>query len=259
MTLDSTEGKAAERSPGTDDGRTIDLSVVVPVHNESGNVAPLVEEIVAALEERVDFEIVYVDDGSTDGTAAEIAEVAERESRLRVIRHGSCRGQSAAILSGVRAARAAWIATLDGDAQNDPADLPRLLARRDEEEDVQMVSGVRRRRRDGLGKRIASRIANAVRRRLLRDETPDTGCGLKLFRRDAFLALPKFDHMHRFIPALLRARGGRVVFVEVNHRPRRRGRSNYGILDRLWTGIVDLFGVMWLQRRMRIGERDDDG
>jgi len=230
------------------------LAVVVPVRDEAGNIAPLVEEIAAALAGRLAFEIVYVDDGSRDATAAELTAARDRHANLRVVRHPESRGQSAAILSGVEAARAAWIATLDGDGQNDPADIPRLLdtlAAAGEEAKVELVSGVRRRRRDTLVKRLASSVANRVRAWVLKDETPDTGCGLKLFRRETYLALPRFDHMHRFIPALIRSHGGKIRLVDVNHRPRAAGHSKYGVMDRLWTGIVDLLGVMWLQRRAR--------
>ncbi|MBV9813760.1 MAG: glycosyltransferase family 2 protein [Acetobacteraceae bacterium] len=227
------------------------LSVVVPVRNEAENIAPLVAEIGAALA-GLPHEIVYVDDGSTDATAAALAAA---EPPVRWLRHRTSCGQSAAIATGIRAARGAWIATLDGDGQNDPADIPALLARARAEDggDVSplLVAGHRTRRRDRLIKRLSSRIANGVRARLLGDRTPDTGCGLKVFRREAFLDLPRFDHMHRFLPALFLRAGGRVISVPVNHRPRVRGRSNYGTLDRLWVGLFDLVGVMWLMRRAR--------
>jgi dolichol-phosphate mannosyltransferase len=231
----------------------MDLSVVIPARNEAPNVAPLVAEIRRALEGRVDYEIVYVDDGSGDATAAEIRRVAGEVPRLRLVRHqGSC-GQSMAILTGVKAARAGWIATLDADGQNDPADIPALweIARSAPASPLLMVAGQRRKRHDTWSKRAASRAANAIRRALLGDGTPDTGCGLKLFRRDFFLELPRFDHMHRFLPALAMRQGGKVVSVPVNHRPRERGQSNYGVFDRLWVGIADLFGVMWLMRRAK--------
>lgn len=234
----------------------MDLSVVVPVRNEAGNLAPLVGEIRAALDGRVDYEVIYVNDGSSDATAEELAAIAREFPRLRTIRHERSCGQSTALLSGIRRARAEWIATLDGDGQNDPADIPRLL----EELRTQAgpggapllcVCGHRRKRRDTWFKRLSSRIANGVRSRLLHDDTPDTGCGLKLFSREAFLQLPYFDHMHRFLPALFLRTGGRVVSVEVNHRPRNAGQSNYGLHNRLWVGIVDMLGVMWLQRRAK--------
>ena len=233
----------------------MDLSVVIPVKNEAGNIAPLVGEIVAALEGRAGYEIVYVDDGSDDSTASEILGLQADLPRLRLVRHATSCGQSAAIRSGVKAARGRWIATLDGDGQNDPADIPALwrLAQGEADRDARMppllIAGHRARRRDSWSKRQASRIANAVRRRLLRDDTPDTGCGLKLFPRALFLDLPYFDHMHRFLPALVLREGGTVRSVPVNHRPRQRGTSKYGVLDRLGVGIADLAGVMWLCRR----------
>jgi dolichol-phosphate mannosyltransferase len=234
-----------------------ELSVVVPVRNEVGNLAPLLAEIQAALAGRVDHEVIYVDDGSTDGTDARLAQLCDEFPRLRVLRHARSCGQSAALASAVRAARGPWIATLDGDGQNDPADIPTLLAAAraaTPDAELQLVAGYRRRRQDSWLKRLSSRIANGVRARLLHDATPDTGCGLKLFPRAVFLQLPYFDHMHRFLPALVQRNGGRTVSVEVNHRPRTRGTSNYGVHNRLWVGIVDLFGVMWLQRRMRRAE-----
>jgi len=226
------------------------LSVVVPVRNEQDNIAPLIAEICAALNQVVDFEIIYVNDGSTDETALRLADIKLACPQLRVLKHASSCGQSTAVRSGVKAARGDWIATLDGDGQNDPADIPKLMAA--VEEGVELVGGNRRHaRRDTWIKRVSSVIANGVRSRMLQDSTPDTGCGLKLFRRDVFLDLPYFDHMHRFLPALVIRRGGKVVSVPANHRPRERGVSNYGTLDRLMVGIVDLFGVMWLQRRAK--------
>jgi dolichol-phosphate mannosyltransferase len=234
----------------------MELSVVVPVHNEADNVAPLIAEIGAALDGRLDYEIVYVDDASTDGTVAALGALKARSARLRVVRHRARCGQSAAIRSGVQAARAPWIATLDGDGQNDPADIPSLWSlRRDA---PVMIAGERRRRRDPWSKRIASRWANRIRSRLLGDRTPDTGCGLKLFPRALFLELPYFDHMHRFLGALMIRQGATVVSVPVNHRPRLKGTSKYGFWDRLWVGISDLVGVMWLQRRAHIPRIEED-
>ena len=231
----------------------MELSVVIPVRNEAPNIAPLVAEIRAALEGLCDYEIVYVDDGSSDETAAALRALAVEFPRLRFLRHRQSAGQSAAIRTGVRAARAPWIATLDGDGQNDPADIPRLwqMARDAVGDEKLLIAGWRQHRQDSGTKRLSSRIANRVRGALLGDGTPDTGCGLKLFRRELFLDLPFFDHIHRFLPALVRRQGGRTVSVAVNHRPRERGRSNYGTLDRLFVGIADLIGVMWLIRRAK--------
>lgn len=224
------------------------LTVVIPVYDESGNLAPLVDELERALAARMRFEAVIVDDGSTDTTPAEADSLAATRPWLRVARHERNRGQSAAIRTGVAAASAAAIAVLDGDGQNDPADIPSLYAAL-MLSDAAMVVGERRRRRDNWSRRLSSRIANRVRSALLGDGIPDTGCGLKVFYRADFLELPAFDHMHRFLPALMHQHGQRVRSVPVNHRPRRRGRSKYGIRNRLWPGIVDLFGVMWLERR----------
>lgn len=232
----------------------VPLSVVVPVRNEEDNVLPLVTEIHQALEGRVDFEVIYVDDGSSDGTAAALGRARARYPRLRTLTHAQSCGQSAALRTGILAARGEWIATLDGDCQNDPADVPKLLAVRDDPgrpAGLQLVAGYRRKRQDSWLKRMSSRIANGVRAGLLGDRTPDTGCGLKLISREAYLELPFFDHMHRFLPALVQRNGGATISVEVNHRPRMRGRSNYGVHNRLWVGLVDLVGVMWLQRRMK--------
>lgn len=228
------------------------LSVVVPVRNEGANIRPLIGEIGAALH-GIHHEIVYVDDGSTDDTPAQLAAArAAAPGNLVLRRHRTSCGQSAAVVTGVRAAQGTFIATLDGDGQNDPADIPALLARAQAADDPWLlVAGHRTRRRDTWTKRQTSRIANRVRAALLRDATPDTGCGLKLFRRAAFAELPCFDHMHRYLPALFMRAGGRVVSVPVNHRPRTRGRSNYGTLDRLWVGLFDLVGVAWLQRRWK--------
>lgn len=226
------------------------LSVVVPVRNEADNIRPLVAEIRAALDGVTAYEILYVNDGSTDATPQVLHGLRAECPQLRVIHHAASCGQSAAVRTGVSHARGDWVATLDGDGQNDPADIPKLMAAL--EEGVDLIGGNRRHaRRDSWIKRISSVIANGVRSRMLHDSTPDTGCGLKLFRREVFLDLPYFDHMHRFLPALVMRRGGRVVSVPVHHRPRERGQSNYGTLDRLLVGVVDLLGVMWLQRRAK--------
>lgn len=229
------------------------LSVVVPVKDESGNIEPLLREIHAALADVPDFEVVYVDDGSTDETPQVLAQAAEQYPRLRVLRHDRCCGQSTALATGVREARHPWVATLDGDLQNDPADIPRLLqalGRPGGEAGPALVVGWRTARHDSVVRKLSSRIANAVRGYLLGDHTPDTGCGLKVFSRDVFLRVPFFDHMHRFLPALFLREGVEIASVPVTHRPRVTGTSKYGIGNRLWVGIVDLFGVMWLERRM---------
>ncbi|MFL5472270.1 MAG: glycosyltransferase family 2 protein [Gemmatimonadales bacterium] len=232
-----------------------ELSIVVPVHNEADNLSRLTEEIRRALDGRVDYEIVYVDDGSDDGSAEGLARLATEKPGIRLVRHRERAGQSAAIVSGVEAARAPWIATLDGDGQNDPADILPMLdmvqnsVRLSARPPVRLIIGNRRRRRDRWDKRMAGRIANVVRSRVLGDGTPDTGCGLKLFERSAFMSVPHFNHMHRYLPALFLRSGWGVASVPVNHRPRGSGRSHYGVLDRLWVGLLDLPGVWWLMRR----------
>ncbi len=233
-----------------------ELSVVVPVHNEAESIGPLLDEIRRALVGILPFEIVVVDDKSADDTLACLDACGASMSELRIIRHGRNAGQSTALHTGVRFARAPLIATLDGDGQNDPADIPALLARYREAADGRwlLIAGQRTTRRDTFVTRASSRIANAVRRAFLRDHTLDTGCGLKLFARDLFLALPYFDHMHRFLPALVLRAGGRVLSVPVSHRPRTRGQSHYGIHNRLWTGIVDMLGMAWLMRRSRLSD-----
>lgn len=240
------QGEGADSAP--------EFSVVVPVRNEEENILPLVAEIRAALDGAADYEIVYVDDGSSDATPQKLAEAAQSCARLRGFRHSEASGQSAAIRTGVECARAPWIITLDGDGQNDPADIPALLAvLRDPARPprLELVCGHREKRRDSWMKRASSRIANAARRSALKDGTPDTGCGLKVFSRQAFLSLPRFDHMHRFLPALFQSAGAAVISVRVNHRPRTKGRTHYGIHNRLWGGIVDVLGVMWLRRRTK--------
>jgi len=230
----------------------LDISLVIPANNEADNLGSLIDEIRAALDGRLLYEIIVVDDGSTDDSAQRLATAQQTCPHLRVLRHQQSCGQSTAILSGVRAAQAPWIVMLDGDGQNDPADIPKLLeVLRDPNrpENLQLVGGYRKKRKDTWLTRLSSRVANAVRGGLLGDKTPDTGCGLKLFNRDMFLSLPHFDHMHRFLPALFIRQGGAVMSVEVNHRPRTHGQSKYGLHNRLWVGIVDMFGVMWLQRR----------
>ena len=233
---------------------TPELSVVVPVCNEAENVIPLAKEIAAALAGRP-FEVLFVDDGSTDDTAAKVLAARAEIPQVRLLRHSFRSGQSAAVSTGVRHARADWVGTLDGDGQNDPGDLPKLFAAHLDpaNADVVLVQGHRTTRKDTAFRRFQSRIANGVRARLLGDGTPDTGCGIKVMQRASYLDLPRFDHMHRFLPALFQRAGGRVISVPVHHRPRARGTSKYGMLDRLWVGIVDIGGVMWLRRRYKSG------
>jgi dolichol-phosphate mannosyltransferase len=237
-----------------------ELSVVVPVFNEMESITDLLQEISTVLANHPDYhakyEIIVIDDASTDGTVDALrAYRAAQSDALRILQHHYNYGQSTAIYTGVHAARAPWIVTLDGDGQNDPTDIPKLLAARDQhatQSDIQMICGFRKQRRDSFMKRLSSKVANTVRSSLLRDATPDTGCGLKLFSRSAFLQLPYFDHMHRFLPALIQRGGGKTISVDVNHRPRTRGVSKYGFHNRLWVGLVDLCGVAWLQRRAKL-------
>jgi glycosyltransferase involved in cell wall biosynthesis len=228
------------------------VSVVVPVRNEAENIAPLIAEIAAALDGRFAYEIVYVNDGSTDATAERLAAAMKQRANLRRIDHEKSMGQSAAVRSGVRAARGAIVVTLDGDGQNDPAFLPDLITTLEKGgERVGLVAGQRVGRKDTGFKKFQSRIANAVRKAILKDGTRDTGCGLKAFRRDVFLMMPYFDGLHRFLPALMRREGFGIAYVDVIDRPRHSGVSNYGFFDRLWIGIMDLFGVWWLIRRKK--------
>ena len=231
------------------------ISVVVPVHNESPNIRPLVAAIGVALE-GIDHEIVYVDDGSSDDSPAILAALALELPNFRRFRHAKSCGQSGAVITGIKKARGVFIATLDGDGQNDPADIPAMLAAAREAESVGprpvLIAGHRVNRKDTGSKRWASRYANRIRSYLLQDATPDTGCGLKLFRRQAFLELPHFDHIHRFLPALFIRAGGHVVSVPVRHHARAHGASHYNNWQRAMVGIVDLFGVAWLQRRWKV-------
>ena len=232
------------------------VSVVVPVRNEAGNIAPLVAEIGKALDGQWQFELVYVNDGSTDRTEDELRRLMGQYSWLRRVRHAQSCGQSAAVRSGVRAARAPLVVTLDGDGQNDPAFIPPMLrALQDGQPRLALIAGQRVGRKASGFKKLQSRIANAVRGAILRDGTRDTGCGLKAFRRDVFLALPYFDGLHRFLPALVKREGYTIGYVDVVDRPRGTGVSNYGLWDRLWVGILDLAGVWWLiRRRKRVPE-----
>jgi dolichol-phosphate mannosyltransferase len=230
----------------------VDVSIVVPVRNEQDNVAPLIAEITAALDGRWAYEIIYVNDGSTDATPARLADLMKQRGNLRRIDHAKSSGQSAAVRTGVRAARGAIVATLDGDGQNNPAFLPGLIAAIQAGDGrVGLAAGQRVGRKDTGFKKMQSKIANGVRKAILSDGTRDTGCGLKAFRRDVFLSMPYFDGLHRFLPALVRREGFDIAYVDVIDRPRHSGVSNYGFFDRLWIGIMDLAGVWWLIRRKR--------
>ena len=229
------------------------LSIVGPVHDERENLAPLLEQVIAALaplEARGEwpFELLLVDDASTDGSWEELLRLRESEPRLRLLRGSRRQGQSAALAAGIRAARGSVIATLDCDLQNDPADLP-LLLRKLEESGADLVVGVRLERHDSGVKRLSSQLANSARRGILGDDLRDAGCGLRVGRAAALRDLPAFNGLHRFLGTLLVRRGARVVEVPVSHRPRRRGKTKYGVNDRLWRGLHDLFGVRWLLRR----------
>ena len=235
-----------------DNSDNLALSVIVPVHNEEKNIGGLAKEISDILLPFVTHEIIYVDDGSTDDTYQVLLDLTRSLTGFRALQHFSRKGQSAAIYSGVKAAKAPLIVTLDGDGQNDPADIPTLLETYyslSKYDGRLMVAGWRKGRSDSLSKRFSSSIANTIRSSLLSDHTPDTGCGLKIFRREDFMDFPSFNHMHRFMPALMLRNGGRVKSVEVNHRPRIHGKSHYGVLNRLWIGFADLLGVFWLNRR----------
>jgi dolichol-phosphate mannosyltransferase len=234
------------------DAAAVDVSIVVPVRNEAGNVAPLIAEIAAALDGRWPYEIIYVNDGSTDATPAHLAEIMKQRGNLRRIDHAVSSGQSAAVRTGVRAARGAIVATLDGDGQNNPAFLPDLIAAiQNGGGRIGLAAGQRVGRKATGFKKLQSRIANGVRNAILHDGTRDTGCGLKAFRRDVFLNMPYFDGLHRFLPALVRREGYDIAYVDVIDRPRHSGVSNYGFFDRLWIGIMDLVGVWWLIRRKK--------
>jgi dolichol-phosphate mannosyltransferase len=236
------------------------VAVVVPVRNEAGNIEPLIREIAQALDGQWPFEVVYVNDGSTDGSEAEFKRLMVQYPWLRRVRHQQSCGQSAAVRSGVSAARAPLIVTIDGDGQNDPAFIPALLRKLESGAPrIGLVAGQRVKRKSGGFKKLQSRIANAVRGAVLRDGTRDTGCGLKAFRRDVFLRLPYFDGLHRFLPALVKREGYEIGYVDVVDRPRGAGASNYGMWDRLWVGILDLAGVWWLiRRKKRIPEIVED-
>jgi glycosyltransferase involved in cell wall biosynthesis len=245
-----TNQTSADLTPSDTDA--VAVSIVVPVRNEAENVAPLVAEIVSALDGRWAYEIIYVNDGSTDATAERLAALMKQHRQLRQLRHAVSSGQSAAVRSGVRAARGAIVATLDGDGQNNPVFLPDLIAAVEKSGGrVGLVAGQRVGRKDTGFKKLQSRIANGVRKTILNDGTRDTGCGLKAFPREVFLSMPYFDGLHRFLPALVRREGFDIAYVDVIDRPRHSGVSNYGFFDRLWIGIMDLAGVWWLIRRKK--------
>jgi dolichol-phosphate mannosyltransferase len=234
------------------DAAAVDVSIVVPVRNEAGNVAPLIAEIAAALDGRWPYEIIYVNDGSVDATPVVLAGIMTQRANLRRIDHAISSGQSAAVRTGVRAARGAIVATLDGDGQNNPAFLPELIAAiQGGDGRIGLAAGQRVGRKATGFKKLQSRVANGVRNAILHDGTRDTGCGLKAFRRDVFLNMPYFDGLHRFLPALVRREGYDIAYVDVVDRPRHSGVSNYGFFDRLWIGIMDLAGVWWLIRRKK--------
>jgi len=239
----------------------VEVSIVIPAKNEEDNVEPLISEIMVALDGVAEFEIVYVDDGSTDKTHAELLRLMDSgNTHIKPVRHRFSVGQSTAIMTGIQVARGELIVTMDADGQNDPADIPELLAaaRKFPAATDFCIAGYRKNRKDTAWKRFQSKVANNIRRRILNDGTPDTGCGLKVVPKATFLKLPYFDHIHRFIPALVQRINGKIVVVEVNHRDRRAGVSKYNMLGRLGVGIVDMFGVMWLQHRVKIAERIDD-
>jgi len=221
------------------------------VRNEADNIAPLIEEITAALDGRWAYEIIYVNDGSTDATGERLAAIMKQRGNLRQLHHAKSGGQSAAVRSGVRAARGTIVATLDGDGQNNPAFLPDLIAAVEKGVTVGLAAGQRVGRKDTGFKKFQSRVANKIRNAILKDGTRDTGCGLKAFRREVFLMMPYFDGLHRFLPALMRREGFDIAYVDVIDRPRHSGVSNYGFFDRLWIGIMDLAGVWWLIRRKK--------
>ncbi|WP_371195107.1 glycosyltransferase family 2 protein [Glaciecola sp. SC05] len=231
------------------------ISVVIPAKNEADNIQPLVSEIFLYLSEAYDFEIIYVDDGSTDDTAHKVMQlVNEFPNKIRLLQHKKSVGQSTAIYSGVANAKGGVIITLDADGQNNPKDIPKLLKRAAsfKHGSDYCITGFRKARKDTAWKRLQSRVANNVRAALLKDDTPDTGCGLKVFPRATFLKLPYFDHMHRYLPALIKRLGGSIEVVEVSHRDRQHGVSKYGMWGRLFAGLIDMLGVMWLQRRTKI-------
>ena len=241
----NSDAKKSKRAPN--------LSVVVPVYNESENVAQLVGEIAEALS-GTPYEMIFVNDASQDDTLKVLTDLKEKYAQLRVLSHRANAGQSRSIRTGILAARAAYIATLDGDGQNNPADIPALrdqIMRADAPDDLALVGGRRMKIKNSQAKLWASRLGNGIRKRLLKDKAEDTGCGLKVFKREAFLLLPYFDHIHRYIPALMLREGFQIEFADVSHRPRIAGQSKYTNFGRLRVSIADLRGVMWLNSRFR--------
>ncbi len=224
-----------------------ELSIVVPVFDEADSVGALQAEIVAALEAcGASAEIIWVDDGSRDDSRARLVELAAKDRRVRVLALDANHGQSAALAAGFAAARGTWVVTMDADLQNDPADLPRLLDHRD---GVDCVNGIRATRHDDFLRRLSSRLANRTRNWITGDDDADVGCSLRVMRRSLLAEVRPFRGMHRFLPTLLRLQGARTVEVPVAHRPRRHGRSKYGLHNRLWVGLADLWAVRWMQRR----------
>lgn len=234
------------------------LSVVVPVYNEAGNIKAVLDEATAKLKRSFELEVIVVDDGSDDRSPAVVSEMAAADPGVRLIRHPVRAGKSAALRTGVLAARCRWVATMDGDGQNDPDDIANMAKLVDlgRVGAIGLVAGIRRRRNDGTSRLAATRFANGLRRRLLHDDCTDTACGLKLVARDVFLALPFFDALHRFLPALVRRLGFETRYVDVDDRPRRSGTSKYTNVQRAAVGIVDLFGVLWLMRRTTVPARE---
>jgi len=226
------------------------FSVVVPVMNEAGNIKPLAAAVAEALAGHA-YELIFIDDASTDKTAAELVDAKKTDANIRVLRHAENRGQSRALLTGIRAANAPWIITCDGDMQNPPSEMPKLIEALENIENM-AVCGIREKRQDNDARRLASKWANKIRQTLLRDDCPDTGCSLKLFPRDAFLRLPYFDHIHRYLPPLFKLYGLHLKYVKVSHQPRTVGVSKYTNWQRALVGIYDLIGVRWLQRRTRL-------